>query len=127
MNHVTLIGRLTKDPETRYTNDGTCIAKYTLAVNRIGKDKGADFINCTAFGGAGEFAEKYLKKGVKVAVEGRIQTGSYKGKDGKTVYTTDVIISAHEFCEKVEKAPKADDDGFMKASDGVTDEELPFN
>lgn len=95
-----LIGRLTADPVVRYSNDNNdamCIARYTLAVGRIKKDE-TDFINCVAFGKAGEFAEKYFKKGTKIAIEGRIQTGSYE-KDGVKHYTTDVIIEKQEFCE----------------------------
>ena len=86
MNKVVLIGRLTKDPEVRCTGEGLCIARYTLAVDRRyknGTDQSADFIGCIAFGKAGEFAEKYLKKGTKIAVTGRIQTGSYTNNDGK--------------------------------------------
>lgn len=126
MNRVTLIGRLTKDADVRYSTDGKCVAKYTLAVDRY-KD-GADFIRCVAFGKAGEFAEKYLHKGMKIAIAGRIQTGSYQDKDGKTVYTTDVIVEEHEFCEKKGEesapAPATGQEEFMKIPDG--DEELPF-
>ena len=104
MNKVIEIGRLTKDPEIRYSQGAntTCVARYTLAVDRKFKQEGqptADFINCVAFGKLGEFAEKYLHKGVKIAVTGRIQTGSYKNKDGNMVYTTDVVIEEQEFCE----------------------------
>lgn len=126
MNRVTLIGRLTKDADVRYSTDGKCVAKYTLAVDRF-KD-GTDFIRCVAFGKAGEFAEKYLHKGMKIAIAGRIQTGSYQDKDGKTVYTTDVIVEEHEFCEKKGEEPAAGpatgNEGFMQVPDG--DEELPF-
>ena len=98
MNRVILIGRLTKDPDVRDT-----YARYTLAVDRAGKPEGdqptADFISCVVFGKAVEFAEKYLKKGTKIAVEGRIQTGSYTNKDGQKVYTTDIVVDRHEFCE----------------------------
>ena len=95
MNKVIEIGRLTKDPDIRYSQGAntTCIARYTLAVDRKFKQEGqpnADFINCIAFGKLGEFAEKYLHKGTKIAVTGRIQTGSYTNKDGQKVYTTDV-------------------------------------
>ena len=119
MNRVFLIGRLTKDPETR-TSGETTIARYTLAVDRM--NEGADFISCVAFGKRAEFVEKYLAKGTKVAVEGAIRTGSYE-KDGKKIYTTDVVVDRHEFCEKKgakEKEPDAD--GFMDGSDV----ELPF-
>lgn len=121
MNKVILIGRLAKDPEVR---DGdTKVARYSLAVDRM--KEGADFISCVCFGKAADFAEKYLGKGTKIAIEGRIQTGSYE-KDGRKVYTTDVIVERHEFCERKAdgkaEAPKADADGFMDASDV----ELPF-
>lgn len=102
MNKVILIGRLSKDPEIRVANEGNYIARYSLAVDRRYKKEGeqtADFINCVAFGKQGEFVDKYLRKGIKIAVTGRIQTGSYKNKDGQTVYTTDVVVEEHEFCE----------------------------
>lgn len=116
--------------------EATCIARYTLAVDRMktknNQDPGADFISCVAFGKRGEFAEKYLKKGMKVAITGRIQTGSYDAKDGHKVYTTDVVVEEHEFCEKregtaapAEPQPTADD-GFMNIPDDIQ-EELPFN
>lgn len=98
MNRVDLIGRLVKDPDVRYA-EKTTIARYTLAVDRPTKDKTVDFISCTTFGKNAEFAEKYLKKGMKIAISGRIQTGNYKNKDGNTVYTTEVIAEIHEFCE----------------------------
>lgn len=128
MNHVQLIGRLTKDPDVRYNDKGMCIARYTLAVDRRGKDKGADFISCVAFGKSGEFADKYLHKGTKIAVTGHIQTGSYDGKNGK-VYTTDVVIDDHEFCESMKtESAKETIDGFMSIPDGIDiEEELPFN
>ena len=137
MNKVILIGRLTKDVETRYSGE-MAIARYSLAVDRKYKKEGeatADFINCVAFGKNGEFAEKYLHKGMKIAVTGRIQTGSYKDKDGKTVYTTDIVVEEHEFCESKGNLSeskdnyvnaKADADGFMSIPDNV-DDELPFN
>ena len=130
MNKVILMGRLTKDVETRYSGE-TAIARYSLAVDRKFKREGeptADFINCVAFGKNGEFAEKYLHKGMKIAVTGRIQTGSYKDKDGKTVYTTDIVVEEHEFCESkgTQGITKADPDGFMSIPDNV-DDELPFN
>ena len=131
MNKVILIGRLTKDVETRYTQgeNAMAISRYTLAIDRKGKDAGTDFINCVAFGKQGEFAEKYLRKGMKIAVEGRIQTGSYE-KEGKKVYTTDVVVEAHEFCESKGQAdekprPSTDADGFMDIPDGF-ESELPF-
>lgn len=140
MNKVVLIGRLTKDPEVRYSqgaNGATAIARYSLAVDRRFKKDGeasADFINCIAFGRSGEFAEKYLKKGTKIAVVGRIQTGSYE-KDGRKVYTTDVVVEEHEFVESKQEEHKPADniptfvpnspDGFMSIPDGI-EEELPF-
>ena len=131
MNKVVLIGRLTKDVETRYTQgeNAMAISRYTLAIDRKGKDAGTDFINCVAFGKQGEFAEKYLRKGMKIAVEGRIQTGSYE-KDGKKVYTTDVVVEAHEFCESKgqaeEKPSPSTNDEWLNVPD-LPDEELPFN
>ena len=146
MNKVILMGRLTRDPEVRYSQgeQATAIARYTLAVDRRFKRDGdqqtADFIPCVAFGKAGEFAERYFRKGTKVLVTGRIQTGSYTNKDGQKVYTTDVIVEEQEFAESKNAggdnsgfAPadrpspsSAAGDGFMNIPDGI-DEELPFN
>lgn len=129
MNRWIGIGRLTKDPEIRYTEDKLCIARYTLAIDRSSaKEKQTDFISCIAFGKSGEFADKYLHKGMKIAVEGRIQTGSYTDKDGNKRYTTDCVIDHHEFCESkgsTENAPATDENGFMNVPDGVV-EDLPF-
>ncbi|MBQ3974093.1 MAG: single-stranded DNA-binding protein [Lachnospiraceae bacterium] len=107
MNKVVLMGRLTRDPEVRYTQgeNSMCIARYTLAVDRRfsrnnnNDGQNADFIPCVAFGKAGEHAEKYYRKGIKVAVSGRIQTGSYTNRDGVKVYTTEVIVEDQEFAE----------------------------
>ena len=104
MNKVILMGRLTRDPEVRYSQgeNATAIARYTIAVDRRYKRDGeptADYIGCVAFGKLGEFAEKYLRKGTKVVVTGRIQTGSYTNKDGQKVYTTDVVVEENEFAE----------------------------
>lgn len=104
MNKVILMGRLVADPEVKYTTGEkqTAIARYRIAFNRKFKRDGepeADFISCVAFGKSGEFAEKYLTKGMKIAVTGRIQTGSYDNKEGQKVYTTDIIVEEHEFCE----------------------------
>ena len=139
MNKVILMGRLTRDPEVRYTqgDNAMAIARYSLAVDRRFKRDGepdADFINCVAFGKAGEFAEKYLKKGTKIAVVGRIQTGSYTNKDGQKVYTTDVVVEEQEFAESKnssssdnnQSAPTNKNTDFMSIPDGI-DEELPFN
>jgi len=94
-------GRLTKDPDVRYSEDGKIIVRYTLAVNRkrTSGQQEADFISCVVFGKQGEFAEKYLRKGSKIAVSGRIQTGSYTNREGQKVYTTDIIIEEQEFVE----------------------------
>jgi single-strand DNA-binding protein len=136
MNKVILIGRCTRDPEVRYSQgeNATAVARYTLAVDRQFKrdgDQSADFINCIAFGKRGEFAEKYLRKGTKIAVVGRIQTGSYTNKDGNKVYTTDVVVDEHEFVESKASQQNGGDsapvssDGFTSIPDGI-DEELPF-
>ena len=131
MNKVVLCGRLVRDVEVRYApgEKPLAIARYTLAVDRVGSKKNdakaqqtADFISCVAFGKDGEFAEKYLNKGMKILVEGEIRTSSYKDKDGKTVYTTDVVISRHEFVEKKEAAAPTS----APASDEYRDL-IPFN
>ena len=138
MNKVIEIGRLVRDPEIRYSQGAntTCVARYTLAVDRKFKQEGqpnADFINCIAFGKLGEFAEKYLHKGTKIAVTGRIQTGSYKNKDGNTVYTTDVVVEEQEFCESKSQSNSQpqptpnNSDGFMSIPDNLEDEGLPFS
>lgn len=154
MNKVILMGRLTRDPDVRYSQgeNAQAIARYTLAVDRRfrreGSEQTADFIGCVAFGKSAEFAEKYLKKGTKLVVEGRIQTGSYTNKDGNKVYTTDVVVENQEFAESkgasggsgsgpaaasgnsgsAQQTPPpvgTDPDGFMSIPDGI-DEELPF-
>ena len=146
MNKVILMGRLTRDPEVRYSQGESpvAIARYSLAVDRRGKAQEgqptADFISCVAFGRNGEFAEKYLRKGTKIVVEGHIQTGSYTNKDGVKVYTTEVVVENHEFAESKAAAGNADGgaqaaeggyaspdpgDGFMNIPDGI--EELPFS
>lgn len=125
MNSVVLVGRLTKDPEVRYSGEGTAVGRYTLAVDRRFKREGqptADFISCVVFGSGAEFAEKYLTKGMRIAVSGRIQTGSYKDKDGRTVYTTDVVVEAQEFAQSKAEARQADE-GFLSIPDGY---EPPF-
>lgn len=101
MNRVILIGRLTKDPEFKESKD-LAIARYTLAVDRRGRDENADFISCVVFQKGAEFANQYLKKGAKIAIEGRIHTGSYENRKGDKVYTTDVVVDSQEFCEKKE-------------------------
>ena len=149
MNKVILMGRLTRDPEVRYSQgeSATAVARYTLAVDRRFKRDGeasADFINCVVFGKSAEFAERYFRQGLKVVVSGRIQTGSYTNRDGVKVYTTDVVVEDQEFAESKaasessmgsyrqaspspSPAPSADiGDGFMNIPDGI-DEELPFS
>ena len=159
MNKVILCGRLTRDPEVRYSQgaEPMAIARYTLAVDRRRtrsndpNEQSADFISIVAFGKAGEFAEKYLKKGTKMLITGRIQTGSYTNKDGVKVYTTEVVVEDQEFAESKnsssnggnydnyansapapasaqtnDSTPAAAGDGFMNIPDGI-EEELPFN
>lgn len=148
MNKVMLLGRLTRDPEIRYSQQGDgqmVIARYTLAVDRrFGRteQQTADFISCVAFGRSAEFAEKYLKQGTKIAIVGRIQTGSYTNKDGNRVYTTDIVVEEQEFAESKNaqsggngggnaapspmEAPNYNQDGFMNIPDGIEDD-LPFN
>ena len=152
MNKVILMGRLTRDPDVRYSagENSTAVARYTLAVDRRfhrDGDATADFIGCVAFGRQAEFAEKYLRQGTKIAITGRIQTGSYTNREGQKVYTTDVVVEEQEFAESKNAggnnggysapqhnnpAPSANTsdldsaDGFMNIPDGI-DEELPFN
>ena len=142
------MGRLTRDPDIRYSQgeNAMAIARYTLAVDRrfkrdaSGQEQSADFISCVAFGKTAEFAERYLRQGTKLVVEGRIQTGSYTNKDGQKVYTTDVVVENCEFAESKNSASdggsyassrpepvNAAGDGFMNIPDGVEDEGLPFN
>ena len=118
MNSVALMGRLTKDPEIRQ-GETKKVARYTLAVDRDGKKDEADFIACVAFDKGAEFAENYLRKGMRIAVTGRIQTGNYTNKDGVKVYTTDVIVARQEFADS-----KKDAGEFVPMPDG---EELPFH
>ena len=147
MNKVILMGRLTRDPEVRYSQgeQATAIARYTVAVDRRfrrdGDSQTADFIGCVAFGRQAEFAEKYLRKGTKIALTGRIQTGSYTNKDGNKVYTTEVVVEEQEFAEsknasgnngggyQQEDRPapgNASADGFMDIPTGLTGNDLPF-
>ena len=151
MNKVILMGRLTRDPEVRYSagENALAIARYTLAVDRRFRRDGeasADFINCVVFGRGAEFAEKYFHQGIRIVVSGRIQTGSYTNREGQKVYTTEVVVEEQEFAEskaasdnyaashpqQSSPAPSmpapsaASADGFMNIPDGI-DEELPFN
>lgn len=149
MNKVILMGRLTRDPEIRYSQGerSMAIARFTLAVDRRRRnsdngnnDQTADFITCVAFDRQAEFAEKYLHQGTKMLVTGRIQTGSYTNKDGQRVYTTEVMVDELEFAESKASSENgnysvpsrpvpsaAAGDGFMNIPDGVEDEGLPFN
>ena len=148
MNKVILVGRLTRDPDVRYSQgeQSMAIARFSLAVDRRfkrdGDNQSADFISCVAFGKTAEFIEKYVHKGTKLVLEGRIQTGSYTNKDGVKVYTTDVVAENVEFAESKataanysnggfegaanEKPAGAPSDGFMNVADGLEDEGLPF-
>lgn len=145
MNRAILMGRLTRDPELRYSQGERtmAIARYTLAVDRRGRrnqdgnEQTADFIPCVAFDRAGEFAEKYFRQGLKITVSGHIQTGSYTNRDGQKVYTTKVIIEDQEFAESKKSSegsdsgqqanrPKPEDQDFMSIPDGIDDSELPF-
>lgn len=125
VNKVILIGRLTKEPEIRATAEGLCIARFTIAVDRRSKDKETDFISCVAFGKTAETIEKYCCKGMKIAIEGRIQTGSYTNKDGNKVYTTDVNVNEIEFVERKTEEPQSAPDDFIQIPEG-TESELPF-
>ena len=142
MNKVILMGRLTRDPEVRYSQGTMTLAKYTLAVDRRGRrsqdgnEQTADFLNCVAFDRAGEFAEKYFRQGMRVLISGRIQTGSYINKDGIKVYTTDIIVEDQEFADSKGAASggqtngrpePADADGFVNIPDNLEDDSLPFN
>ena len=144
INRVVLVGRLTRDPELRKTQSGTSVCSFTMAVGRRVSTQGqpdADFINCVAFGRTAEFAEKYLKQGTKIAITGRIQTGSYTNKDGNKVYTTDVVVEEQEFAESKAASGQASGggyqpagrpapgnagaEGFMSIPEGIEDD-LPF-
>ncbi len=130
MNKVVLVGRLTRDPELRYSQSGeNCTARFTLAVDRRGKDAGTDFISCVAWGKVAEWMDKYTKQGIKIGIFGRITTGSYTNREGRKIYTTEVTVEEYpEFMEKKqdqEQKPEQSEDGFMQLPDGVPDE-LPF-
>ena len=121
MNLAIIIGRIVRDPDNRRNGD-LAISKFTLAVDRKSKDKGADFISCVAFGKTAEFVERYLKHGVKIAVEGRIQTGSYTKQNGDKVYTTDVMVNEVEFAE----SKKATAENSFIPADDFDDDGCPF-
>ena len=142
MNKVILIGRFVRDPEIRYTTNDRCCANFSIAVDRKYKQEGqqdADFPRVIAWGKTAEFIEKYFRQGMKIVIEGRIQTGKYTNKEGQTVYTTDVVAESVEFAESksaasngnnskpAESKPKIDEDGWMSIPDDVNDEGLPFN
>lgn len=137
MNKVILMGRLTRDPEVRYSagDNSTAVARYTLAVNRRFKrdnEPTADFVPCVAFGKAAEFAEKWFRQGMQVTISGRIQTGSYTNREGRKVYTTEVVLEEQEFAESKRDGnapvtqPADAGDGFMNIPDGIEDN-IPFN
>ncbi|MBS6728779.1 MAG: single-stranded DNA-binding protein [Lachnospiraceae bacterium oral taxon 082] len=142
MNKVILIGRFVRDPEIRYTSNDKCCASFSIAVDRKYKQEGqqdADFPRVIAWGKTAEFIEKYFRQGMKIVIEGRIQTGKYTNKEGQTVYTTDVVAESVEFAESksassnsnsskpAESKPKIDEDGWMNIPDDVDNEGLPFN
>ena len=141
MNNVQLVGRFTRDPEVRYSDGGTTVARFTLAVDRRFRKEGqqeADFISCVAFSKTAEFIEKHFRKGMRIGLIGRIQTGSYTNQDGQKIYTTDVCTDNVEFVESKGASESSQEssgpepgsivgDGFMKIPDGVEDEGLPFN
>lgn len=137
MNRAVLLGRLVRDVDTKYYTDKEGneqpIANFTIAVDRQGKDAGADFISCKAFGHSADFVGKYFQKGSKIALEGRITTGSYTNKDGVKIYTTDVTVDHVEFAESKSagsgqgsNSPSNTDTGFVSVIDGIDDEQLPF-
>ena len=143
MNRAILMGRLTRDPDVRYSGQGesgVSVARFTLAVDRRGRrqegEQNADFISCVVFGRLAEFAEQYLHQGIKVILEGRIQTGSYTNNEGRRVYTTDVIGQNIEFAERkapdyervdsVQMDPAKASEGFMEIPEGIENEGLPF-
>lgn len=138
MNKVMLIGRLARDPDNRMTTGSNpmSVTRITVVINRNQKKEDgsqqADFIGCIAFGKNADNIGKYFVKGNRIAIEGRIQTGSYTNKEGNKVYTTDVVVDRFEFVESkaereaAQQAP-TDRDGFMNIPDGVEDEGLPFN
>lgn len=130
MNNVVLIGRLTKDPELSYggQNSDIAVCRFTLAVDRPTQDKAADFIRIVVFRKQAENAKQYLAKGRQCAVEGRIQTGSYKDREGKTVYTTDVVANRVEFLTKPNSGGHQEEQGSESVTDAFieVDEDLPF-
>ena len=128
MNQAILSGRLVVDPEIRYTQAQMAICRYRLAVDRPGKDKGTDFLNCVCFGKGAEFASKFPHKGSKIIVSGRIQTGSYDNREGQRIYTTEIVVESHEFMEsKKESERNNEPSGVFTPIREDTPEELPFH
>ena len=125
MNKVSLIGRVTKDIELRYTQSQKAVTRFTLAVNRRGNNKESDFISCIAWEKPAEVLSKYVKKGHRVGITGHIQTGSYDDKDGKKVYTTDIVVEELEFLEKKSDEPQPAPDDFVDVPQDIADD-LPF-
>lgn len=128
MNSVQLIGRLTRDPEVRYTASQMAVATFSVAIDRpvkAGGERQTDFPRVTVFGKQAENCEKYLAKGRRVAVEGRLQTGSYQNKNGDTVYTTDVVANRIEFIDFKDNQ-KASKDNEIPDSFQAIDEDVPF-
>lgn len=129
MNFVVEHGRLTRDPEIRYTSgeNAMAVARYSIAVNRPGKDKGADFFDCTAFGKQAEFAEKYLKKGMAILIEGSLRQDTWTDKNGQKRSSVGIVVNRHEFTEKRDERDQTPDPkapGEFIPVEG--DEELPF-
>ena len=128
MNKVILMGRLSRNPEVRVTQDGqTTIARFGIAVDRRGKENKADFFNVSAFNKTAQFAEKYLKKGTKIALSGRLQQDEYTNRDGQKVTSVIIIADEVEFCERKQEQPATDSNGFMTVPDNIDSDELPFN
>lgn len=131
MNNVTLIGRLTRDPDVRYTDANMAIARFSIAINRgkdkNGEDRGADFPNIVAFGKTAENCEKFLAKGRQVAIQGRLQTGSYE-KDGRKVYTTDVVADRVEFIDWGDNAQRSagSNNEIPEGFQMIDDDDIPF-
>lgn len=132
MNNVVLIGRLTRDPEVRYTEAQLAIARFSIAINRVpgrdGQERGADFPNIVVFGKQAENCERFLSKGRQVAIQGHIQTGSYTNKDGNKVYTTDVVADRVEFLEWGDRPAGAETSnaGIPEGFQAIDDDDIPF-
>lgn len=138
MNKFIGIGRLVRDPEIRFSQgkngEKVCVARFTLAIDRKSKvkagEQNCDFLNCIAFGKTAEFVEKYLKMGIKISTEGQVRTSSYTNKEGKKIYTTDIVADSIEFVESKKESqpqPQAQPQAqnFVSIPDGI-ENELPF-